>query len=325
MQSRRTPVLAPIIICLAVVFVQAHPPTGIVVGPDGSVYFVDVLSHQVFKISAKGHVSIVAGSGAIGAVDGVGQQARFDHPHSLALDARGNLYVGDYDGHRVRKITPDRKVITFAGSGEVGFAEGVGLHARLERPAGLAVDSRGNLYIIHDRNDLISRITPQGATTTVARVQRPHGIAIDKQGTIFVSTNDHRILKLSADGQITIFAGAGQRGFADGKGTEAKFATPWGVAVDRRGTVYVADMYNYRVRKIAPDGTVTTLAGSGEKGFANGVSARAKFDGPCGVAVDGSGNVYVLDGWEIPIEGPKVRVRKIDPRGFVTTLVGAPK
>jgi DNA-binding beta-propeller fold protein YncE len=109
------------------------------------------------------------------------------------------------------------------------------------------------------------------------------------------------------------------------KEQKAKFATPWGITVDRRGAVYVADMYNYRVRKIAPDGTVTTLAGSGEKGSADGVSAQAKFDEPCGVAVDRSGNVYVLDGWELPLRGPKVRVRKIDPRGFVTTLVGASK
>ncbi len=320
---RFVPILGLLValLCLSPIPAGAHPPTGIAVDRDGNVYIVDVLSHAVFKVAPDGRVRIIAGSGTAGYADGLAGQAKFDHPHSLALDVQGNLYVGDYDGHRVRKITAEGRVTTLAGSGEIGLAEGLGRSARIERPAALAVDGLGNVYVSHDRNDRISKIIPNGAVSAWAAVERPRGIATDLLGNLYVAAGDHTIRKISVDGRITILAGSQRRGFADGQGTAAEFDTPWGIAVDDKGNLYIADMYNHRVRKMTPDGTVTTLAGSGERGFADGAALRAKFDSPSGITVDRAGNVYVLEGWERPGRGPRVRLRKISPEGLVTTMV----
>jgi sugar lactone lactonase YvrE len=289
-------IIASVFFHLSLVIALAHPPTGIAVDRHGNVYLVDVVSNAVFKIAPDGKAEIVAGSGEVGHADGLGKQAAFTYPHSLAVDADGNLYVGDYDGHRVRKITPGGKVTTLAGSGAGDFAEGVGAEAKLERPAALAVDAEGNVYVAHDRNDLISKITPDGKVSKVATVESPRGVAVDAEGNLYVSAGGQRVLKIAADGKVTTLASG--------------LANAWGVAVDNQGTVYVADL-SFGVRKITPDGLVTTLGG---------ISS-----GPSGVAVDQAGNVYIVDNWEGPTTPPKVRVRKVSPRGSVITLIGAGK
>jgi sugar lactone lactonase YvrE len=289
-------VVFSIFIHLLAVIALAHPPTGIAVDREGNVYLVDVVSNIVFKITPESKVEIVAGSGEVGHADGASKQAKFTYPHSLTMDAKGNLYVGEYDGHRVRKITPDGNVTTLAGSGEERFAEGVGAEAKLERPAALAVDGEGNVYVAHDRAAVVSKITPDGKVSKVGSVDSPRGIAVDGAGNLYVSTGDQTILKITANGETTILASG--------------LANVWGVAVDKQGTVYVADLA-FGVRKITADGIITALGG-----ITSGAS---------GVAVDQAGNVYVLDDWEGPPTPPKVRVRKVSPRGSVITLVGARK
>jgi len=153
-------------------------------------------------------------------------------------------------------ITP-AVVSTLAGSGVQGFADGTGTTAKFSWPYGVAVDSAGNVYVADRSNERIRKITPSGVVSTLA--------------------------------------GSGNWGFADGTGTAARFNYPTGVAVDSAGNVYVADEWNHRIRKITPSGVVSTLAGSGTWGSADGTGTAAKFRSPRGVAVDSAGNVYVAD------------------------------
>lgn len=225
-----------------------------------------------------GAVSLVAGAtnGSYGSTDATGSVARFWSPKGIVFDAAGNAYVGDSANHRIRKVTPEGGVTTFAGSTS-GFTDAAGTEAQFDQPHGLAIDRGGNLYVADKYN--------------------------------------HRIRKISPEGDVTTLAGSGNEGFADGAGTAAHFADPEGVAVDRNGNVYVADRGNHRIRKITSAGVVTTLAGSGAIGLLNGAGSAARFDGPTSLAVDSAGNVFVADALNHVI-------RKITPTGVVTTLAG---
>jgi serine/threonine-protein kinase len=167
------------------------------------------------------------------------------------------VYVADQDNFRIRKITPAGVVSTFAGSSVAGFANGTGTAASFSPLTGLALDVSGNVYVADYGNHSIRKITPAGVVSTLA--------------------------------------GSGSQGSSDGTGTAASFNYPTRVVVDGSGNVYVADRTNNLIRKITPTGVVITLAGSGSVGSANGMGIAASFNGPSGVAIDGSGNLYVAD------------------------------
>ncbi len=220
-------------------------------------------------------------------------------------------------------------VSTLAGSTE-GFADGVGTAAKFNRPAGIAVDMQGNVYVGDQFNHRIRKITPAGEVTTLAgstagfadgtgsaaQFSSPFGISTDSQGNVYVGDRgNHRIRKITPAGEVTTLAGS-TRGFADGMGSNAMFNDPAAIEIDVQGNVYVADRGNHRIRKITPAREVTTLAGSGVAGFIDGIGSVAQFNFPFGISTDSQGNVYVGD-------AGNHSVRKITPAGEVTTLAGS--
>ncbi len=247
----------------------------------------------------------LAGSGTAGYADGPGAQASFNCPRGVAIDGEGHVIVADQSNHRVRKIAPDGTVTTLAGSGTGGYADGRGAQASFYNPNGVAIDGEGHVIVADQSNHRVRKIAPDGTVTTLAgsgtggyadgrgaqaSFHNPSGVAIDGEGHVIVADqSNHRVRKIAPDGTVTTLAGSGTIGYADGPGAQAGFNNPRGVAIDGEGHVIVADCSNHRVRKIAPDGTVTTLAGSGTIGYADGPGAQASFYNPSGVAIDGLG------------------------------------
>jgi len=223
----------------------------------------------------------------------------------VATDSSGNVYVADYSDHRIRKLTPNEEKTSYAVSTIAG-------------PTSTECTLGSN-------NDAC----PSGftdATGSAARFQNPCGVAVDSEGNVYVAEyGNHRIRKITPQGVVTTLAGSTQ-GFQDGTGTSAQFSNPYGLAIDSSGNLYVADSFNNRIRKMTPQGVVTTLAGSGTAGHRDGpgiepdpdpdTDTGARFQNPCGVAVDSEGNVYVA-------EYGNHRIRKMTPQGVVTTLAGS--
>ena len=284
----------------------------------GNLYVSDGLNNTIRKITPSGVVSTFAGSpGVAGSLDGTGTAARFNAPTGLAFDSAGNLYVGDYANNKIRKITPAAVVSTFAGSGLAGSADGAGSAASFNAPQGIGVDVNGNVYVSDSGNYTIRKITSAGVVSTLAghvgqwgfadgagsaaTFDGSRGLAVDSVGQVYVAdyfANTIRVI--SPAGVVSTLAGIGWAGgpanFADGPGSAARFQKPWGVAVDRAGNLYVADSSNQAIRKISgANAMVTTLAGSGSIGSADGTGVLASFNIPLGIAVDGNGVVYVAD------------------------------
>jgi sugar lactone lactonase YvrE len=229
-------------------------PLGLAVDAAGYVYVVATNS-EILKISPTGVITVLAGNGTRGSADGMGSAASFNVPEELALDVAGNVYVADFSNNKIRKISPEGMVTTFAGSGERGSTDGKGAAASFDQPTGITVDAAGNVYVAEVGN---------------------------------------KIRKISPAGVVTTLAGSGASGRADGLGAVASFYVPEGLALDAKSNLYVADYGNNRIRKITPEGEVTTIAGS-EYGFANGPGALAEFRAPYDVVVDHQGNIFVAD------------------------------
>ena len=314
-----------------------HEPAGLIVDAGSNVYVSDWRNHRLRAISLDGLVTTVAGSGASGPkggyLDGPATQARLFGPEGLAVDRQGNLFVADSRNNCIRRISPDGTVTTVAGSGQPGLLEdlvdGPGDQARFGQPSDVAVSSDGDLYVTDFLHHCIRKITPDGMVSILAgnglpggedgvgqasSFELPNRIAIDRQGNLYVTEGrardfgerlgGNRMRKITPDGTVTILAGTGQPGYRDGAAAEAQFDIPTGVAVDQAGNVYVADTGNHRIRKIGTDGMVTTLAGSGTPGYADGLAAQAQFWYPVDVAVAPDGALYVAD-WK------NHRIRKI--------------
>ncbi len=233
-------------------------------------------------MSPGGVATTLAGTaGESGSQDGTGAAARFHDPFDVTVDGSGNVFVADRTNHSIRKITAAGVVTTFAGrAGAPGAANGSGASARFSNPQGVASDSAGNIYVADTGNHTIRKITPTGVVST--------------------------------------FAGsAGRPGSTDGVGGTVRFSSPFAVAVDGSGNVYVSDFNNSVIRKITSSGVVTTLAGlAGQEGLRDGSGSSARFFGAYDLAVDRNGNVLATDTFNHV-------VRLITPSGDVTTITGS--
>jgi alpha-tubulin suppressor-like RCC1 family protein len=308
-------------------------------GTSGNSNTITVTTVATIVVTTPLTVSTLAGQPvSSGSSDGTGSAARFYYPSGLATDNIGNLYVADTDNNTIRKIVASTgAVTTLAGlAGSSGSADGTGSAARFNNPAGVAVDSAGNVYVADTLNHTLRRITSVGVvstlagstgvagsadgTGTAARFRGPQGLAIDSGSNLYVAdTNNHTIRKVvPSTGVVTTVAGfAGNSGSTDGLGSQARFNYPSGVAVDATGNLFVADTENDTIRQIVPSGQVSTLAGlAGASGVADGTGSAALFDSPSDLAVDGSGNLYVAD-------TDNFTIRKVAPStGVVSTIAG---
>jgi uncharacterized protein (TIGR03437 family) len=267
---------------------------------------------------------------------GDGELEEYAH---IAFDAQGNLYIPDQLNNRIRRVTPAGIITTVVGSGEHAFLGNnvPALEAALDNPTAVAFDSQGNLYIADQHNNRVRRVSPQGIITTfagngshsfggnggpaaAASLDFPGGLAVDAAGNVYISdTHNNQVRRVAPNGVITAFAGAGDHGFGGDGGPAVRAALdfPAGLAVDAAGNLYIADQHNDRIRRVSPDGMITTVAGTGEPGFSGdgGPATGAQLDYPADVALDAQGNLYIADMYNN-------RVRRVDRNGIITTVVG---
>jgi len=312
-------------------------PYGVAFSADASIVVVaDAKNHRIRLITVKDKkVTTLAGSGKASKnypyrfADGPGTNAKFYHPYGVAFSADASIVVvGDTWNNRVRLITvKDKKVTTLAGSG-YGFADGTGTNAKFKYPRGVAISADSSIVVVADsRNNCVRLITVKDkkvttlagsvkygfadGTGTNAKFDYPCGVAFSADSSIVAVADvyTHRIRMITVkDKKVTTLAGSG-KGFADGTGTNAKFNAPSGVAFSADSSiVVVADTSNNRVRMITvKDKKVTTLAGSGTAGFADGTGTNAKFKSPRGVAISADSSIVVV------ADTSNNRVRMITP------------
>ncbi|MFG2717895.1 RICIN domain-containing protein [Streptomyces sp. NPDC048416] len=300
---------------------QLNRPYGVAVDDNGTLYFSDFYSNRVRRITTDGRISTVAGTGqaAFKGDGGPAAAAQLNYPREVAVDSTGTLYIADTNNHRIRKVTADGTISTVAGTGTAGFTGdgGPATDARLNLPVGLAVNSAGDMYISEYYNNRVRKVAADGTISTVAgtgqaafkgdggpaasaQLRNPHGLAVDHAGSLYVADYaNHRIRKIDPDGGITTVAGTGTAGFSgdDGPAVSAKLNGPVGVAVDSTGTLYISDYSNHRVRRVAQDGTISTVAGTGVAGFGgdDGPPASAQLNYPFGLAVDCIDSLFIAD------------------------------
>jgi DNA-binding beta-propeller fold protein YncE len=224
-------------------------------------------------------VESFSGSGQAGFANSDGQVGQFNRPHGLAVDGKGNIYVSDRGNHAIRVVTANGDIRTLAGTGKEGNADGPGASASFRQPIAVAVDKSGSVYVADRDNHVIRLIDPSG--------------------------------------KVGVLVGSGTKGFVNGPALSAQFNEPYGVALSPdEKTLYVADYLNHAIRAIdLATKQVTTLAGNGTSGFANGVADKAQFNQPYNVKVDANGRLYVPD-------QNNHAIRRIDPDGTVSTLAG---
>jgi sugar lactone lactonase YvrE len=311
-------------------------PCAVAVDAAGNVYVADSGNQNIREITAGGSVTTIAGTtGVSGSADGTGSAALFNQPQGIAVDATGNIYVSDTNNFTIRKIASGGVVTTLAGAaGQDGGSDGAGSSARFSYPIGIAVDGGGNIYVADYDNDAVRKVTPGGSVSTLAGslgtagsadgqgsaalFNHPEAVALDGAGNVYViDTSNQTVREVTAGGSVTTLAGTpGMGGRADGAGAAARFFYPAGIASTGAGTVYVADTGNHAIREMASPGSVTTLAGSaGQEGDADGTGSQALFAYPHGVAVDGSGHIYIAD-------TNNNAIRESTTAGVVTTLAG---
>lgn len=324
-------------------------PTAIAVDSAGNLYITDQTNARVRKVTATtGIITTIAGGGPLGSFSfggdgGPATKANFNQPYAAAVDQAGNVYIADQGNYRVRKVSTAGTITTVAGNG-TGYSGdgGPASSAQLYFPSGVAVDSIGNLYVADTNNYRVRKISPNGTIATAAgngtqapypskpgaapgdggqatnaELYSPLGVATDSAGNLYIG-DGFSVRRVSPVGTITTVAGNGTSGYSGdgGPATSAQLSAK-GVAVDQAGNLYIADIYNHRVRKVSPSGTITTVAGSGTQGYTGdgGLATSAELNEPIFVAVDSSSNLYIADLLADV-------VRKVATDGTISTYAG---
>lgn len=311
-------------------------PWGICIDNAGYLYLAGGSAPVIRKIDLTGAVTTFVGQPSVaGSADGKGLAARFHAPGAITGDSNGNLFVADTQNCTIRRISPAGDVTTWVGSpsspGDVRAAPSSPTRETWKPPT-LAIDFPGNLFGVSYPSSKICAISPTKVATTIgtsgtagmvdgpagiAKFSRAlSGVALDAFGNLFVADQD-AIRRIARDGYVTTIAGSpNTSGSANGFGAAARFQFPSGLVVDRDGNTFVSDTGNNTIRKITPDGLVSTLAGSpGQVGNVDGTGAQARFSAPEGIALDAAGNLFVAD-------SSNGSIRKISPAGVVSTLTG---
>jgi uncharacterized protein (TIGR03437 family) len=284
---------------------QLNTPLGVAVDPAGNLYVADSRNGVVRKVGTDHSISSIPGTSLV-------------NPRGLVSDGAGNIYVADSLDNRVKRIGIDGSVVTIAGNGTAGFAGdgGPATNAMMNTPAGLAIDKNNNLYIADFANNRVRIVTPDGnihtlagsgfqnysgdgALAVAAGLNGPLAVAVDAAGNVYIAdSNNHAIREVTTDGLIHTAAGTGVPGSGGDGGppTGAQIAAPSGLVIDPAGDLYVSDS-TMRIRKIVPGLVITTIAGNGTSGYSgdNGIATLATLDGPAGLALDSSGNLYIAD------------------------------
>lgn len=299
-------------------------PVGLELSDDGTLYVADYGNHSIRAISPGGEVVTLAGNGIPGMRDEIGRDARFNNPIDLEVDNEGTVYVSDFRNHRIRKISPTGNVTTLSGN-DAGNRDGDPESALFYYPAGMVLHNENTLYVSDSGNNSIRAFYLDDRVETIAgdgtygfvngyaseaRFRFPFGLDTGRDENLIVSDHsNHRIRHVSSEQFVSNLAGNGNCGFADGPGEEARLHSPYDVAVDDQGVIYVADYQNHSIRMVTLSGHILTLAGAkndhvqcmsdegeGEAGFVDGDETEARFNHPIGLAVNGEGTVlYVAD------------------------------
>ncbi|MGA3238396.1 MAG: protease pro-enzyme activation domain-containing protein [Bryobacteraceae bacterium] len=316
---------------------QLYFPTGVAVDAAGNLYIADTNNQRIREVNPAGIITTLVGNGGAGfsGDGGPAANAELYNPYGVAVDASGNLYIADSGNYRVRMVSASGTITTVAGDGACCFSGdgGAATKAELYSPTGVAVDAAGDLYIADRYNNRVRKVAASGTITTVAgngsygntgdggaaasaTFRYPEGVAVDSSGNLYIADSGNaRIREVNAAGSISTFVGGAVND--GGLGVFGLLNQPSGVARDNAGNTYVADTNNNRVRKVAADGTIATVAGTGATGFAgdSGAAVSAQLNAPQGLALDSSGNLYIVD-------ASNYRVRKVDSSGNITTVAG---
>ncbi|MBV9503375.1 MAG: hypothetical protein JO323_00050 [Acidobacteriia bacterium] len=328
---------APPAVPVAAASASIGQPQRVMVDTAGNVYFTSL--NCVFQLSTSGTLTVVAGNSRAGYAGdgGPAAQAQLNAPTGLAIDSYGDIFIGDTGNNRVREITPDGNITTFAGNGTPGYSGdgGPGTQAQLHSPMGVAVDSSGNVYIADSANSSVRWVTLDGNISTFAgdgfanyygnggspnraEMHSPQDVAV-AGGTLYIVDTGNAYIRAVANGVINDVGGSGTVGFAGdgGLATSAAIYSPTAITVDSAGDYYIADTGNDRIRKVDTKGNISTFAGNGTIGFSGdgSTAANAELNQASGVAVDGQGNLYIADTWNN-------RIRKVTSSGTISTVAG---
>jgi sugar lactone lactonase YvrE len=314
-------------------------PHGLAVDPSGQLLIADYGNNEIRRVDAKGIITRIVGSAReAGSDGGPAIAAGLAHPRSVAIDAKGNYYISDFNNNCVWKVNPQGIITTLAGTRVPGFSGdgGPASAAQLSGPHGITADKAGVVYIVDSKNNRVRRVGLDGNIVTIAgngqsgasgdggpataAAVGPSAVALDAAGNLYISQQGaHVIRRLSPNGIITTIAGTGTAGYSGdgGPATQAQMRAPIGIASDSAGNLYIAEQPNNIIRKVSTAGIITTVAGTGVQGFSGdgGLAVNATLDGPFGVDVDRVGNVYLTD-------SRNDRIRWVHRDGTITTVAG---